>query len=131
MAVVQQRRKLRIQISVLHDVVIERADGAHQIAAMQQRHRRRARRHEGEGARAADEQSLRAEVLAGLQQALAGKLLAAKAARVPFCWYQMDDELAGKQHDGEVARVAGREYELAGGVGVQLAHGFKLVNVGV
>ena len=37
--VVQQRRELGVQVPVLHDVIIQRADGAHQATAVQQRHR--------------------------------------------------------------------------------------------
>ncbi len=86
-------------------------------------------------------------MLAGLQQALAGKLFAAETAGMPVRRHQVDDELAGEQHDSEVTGVARRKYELTGrvperivtrihwrkraDVRVQLANGFQLVDVGV
>jgi hypothetical protein len=87
-------------------VVVEGADGSHQAAAVQQRDRCGLRGDERKPAGAADEQRVRAEVLTGLQQALAGQLLPAHAAAVPIPWNQMDDELARKQDDGKVAGVA-------------------------
>ena len=82
----QQRRKLRVQIPILHEVVVQRADGAHEAAAVKQGGARHLRRNEGKAAGFADEERLRAQVFAGLQQALAGELFAAKTARVTVCW---------------------------------------------